>query len=191
MTTAFWLLRHAPVPGAAIGGDPMADTSDQARFAALARTLPADPVLVESGLARCRQTVAALRLELPVPIVEPALAEQDFGAWTGLRWDQIEAGAFWADPAGTAPPGGESFADVCRRVGPALRRLAASHQGRAVLAVIHAGSIRAALAEALDLAPAAALRFAVAPLSLTRLDRVGDGWRVGTVNWRGFSPCEN
>ncbi|MBF0306398.1 MAG: histidine phosphatase family protein, partial [Alphaproteobacteria bacterium] len=131
---------------------------------------------------RCRQTVAALGLDRPAPIVEPALAEQSFGAWTGRRWDEIEAGAFWADPAETAPPEGESFAEVCRRVGPALRRLAEVHAGRSVVAVIHAGSIRAALAEALDLTPAAALRLVIEPLSLTRLDRVAGSWRVVAVN---------
>jgi alpha-ribazole phosphatase len=48
--------------------------------------------------------------------------------------------------------------------------------------VVHAGTVRAALAVALDLKPEQALRFAVKPLSLTRLDSTSAGWRVETVN---------
>ena len=55
--------------------------------------------------------------------------------------------------------------------------------GDAVL-VVHSGTIRAVLAIALDLAPDSALRFVIDPLSLTRIDRLADGWRVVAVNQR-------
>ena len=55
--------------------------------------------------------------------------------------------------------------------------------GDAVL-VVHSGTIRAVLAIALDLAPDSALRFVIDPLSLTRIDRLADGWRVDAVNQR-------
>ena len=44
--------------------------------------------------------------------------------------------------------------------------------------------IRAALAQALGVSPYRALAFDIAPLSLTRIDRMlnHDGWRVGCVN---------
>ena len=48
--------------------------------------------------------------------------------------------------------------------------------------VVHSGTVRAALAIALDLAPEPALRFVIDPLSLTRIDRVADSWRVVGVN---------
>jgi alpha-ribazole phosphatase len=48
--------------------------------------------------------------------------------------------------------------------------------------VVHSGTVRAALAIALDLPPVAALRFAIDPLSLTRIDRLAGGWRVIGVN---------
>ena len=54
-----------------------------------------------------------------------------------------------------------------------------------VVLVVHSGTIRAALAIALDLAPDAALRFVIDPLSLTRIDRLESGWRVVAVNERG------
>ena len=40
----------------------------------------------------------------------------------------------------------------------------------------------AALAIALELSPDNALSFVIDPLSLTRLDRLDTGWRVGAVN---------
>ena len=66
----------------------------------------------------------------------------------------------------TAPPGGESFADACARIVPALESLAAG--GGRIAVVAHAGTVRAALSRALG-RPGAALAFRVAPLSLTRI----------------------
>jgi alpha-ribazole phosphatase len=48
--------------------------------------------------------------------------------------------------------------------------------------VVHSGTIRAALCIALDIAPAAALRFVIEPLSITRIERLRNGWRVASVN---------
>ncbi|CUW37205.1 putative phosphoglycerate mutase family protein [Magnetospirillum sp. XM-1] len=193
--TRWWLLRHAPVPcphGRITGRlDVACDTSEDEVFRSLARTLPVNPVLVESGLIRCRQTAGALEaagLLLPPPMVEPDLAEQDFGRWQGRSWMELEAAkdpdlaGFWANPAATAPPGGESFAAMIGRVQGALEQITAAQAGRDILAVVHAGTVRAALAVALDLKPEQALRFAVKPLSLTRLDSTAAGWRVETVN---------
>lgn len=191
----WWLVRHAPVPcpHSRITGtlDVACDTSDDEDFRQLARRLPANAALVESGLMRCRQTVGALEaagLLLPPPVIEPDLVEQNFGRWQGKSWMELEAAkdpdlaAFWNDPAEAAPPEGESFALVCARVRRALNRLSVQLAGRDVVAVVHAGTVRAALALALGLEPAQALRFAVQPLSLTRLDVTADGWRVECVN---------
>ena len=197
--TRWWLLRHAPVPcphGRIHGRlDVACDTSEAETFQDLARTLPVNPVLVESGLIRCRQTAGALEaagLLLPPPIVEPDLIEQDFGRWQGRSWRDLEEAkdsdlaAFWCDPASARPPGGESFAAMIPRVAAAMENITAAQAGRDILAIVHAGTIRAALARALDLVPAVALRFAVQPLSLTRLDATGDGWRVETVNCQPY-----
>ena len=52
------------------------------------------------------------------------------------------------------------------------------------IAIAHAGTIRAALAVALNLRPESALLFAVTTLSLTRLDYLAGAemWRVESVN---------
>ena len=195
MSTRWWWLRHAPVPdpeGRITGNlDLPCDTSESDCFQLLVQRLPLNPLLVESGLMRCGQTIGALEgagMVLPPALVEPDLAEQDFGLWQGHSWNELSTAkdpdleAFWRDPSYATPPAGESFADVIRRVSRVVERMNRDHAGRDILVVAHAGSIRAALALALDISPESALRFGVEPLSLTRIDAVAGGWRVTGVN---------
>ena len=184
--TNLWLIRHAPVDGprgVIHGPDAPADVSDAAGFATLRARLPAKALAVCSPARRTRETAAALGLD---PANEDAFREQDFGAWTGRRHDDLVAELgdvyrdFWQSPASNAPPGGESFVDQIVRARAGLAPLPA---GDAVL-VVHSGTVRAVLAIALDLAPDAALRFVIDPLSLTRIDRLEGGWRVVAVNRR-------
>jgi alpha-ribazole phosphatase len=184
--TNFWLIRHATVDGprgVIHGPDAPADVSDAAAFAALRARLPKNAVAVCSPARRAWQTAAALGLD---PIKEPDFREQDFGAWTGRRHDDLvaELGAayqdFWKQPASNRPPGGESFVDQISRTHAGLAMLPPGD----VVLVAHSGTIRAVLAIALDLAPDGALRFVIDPLSLTRIDRLDGGWRVVAVNQR-------
>jgi len=193
--TRWWWLRHAPVPDPEnrICGrlDPPCDLSDTERLSALARYLPRQAVVVESGLLRCHQTLGAVEsagLAVAPSIIEPDLQEQDFGHWQGRRWADLDQSKdplvadFWRDPAGTAPPGGESFEAVIARVRVAIAAMTNLFEGRDIIAVAHAGTIRAALAIALDLPAPAALSFVIDPLSVTRLDSIGEGWRIAGVN---------
>lgn len=184
--TNLWLIRHAPVDGprgVIHGPDAPADLGEAAAFAALKARLPPHASAVCSPARRTRETARALGL---APVEEPAFREQDFGAWTGGRHNDLVAGlgeaypAFWKSPASSRPPGGESFVDQIARVRSGLVSLP---KGDVVL-IVHSGTIRAVLAIALDLAPDHALRFVIDPLSLTRIDRLADGWRVLAVNQR-------
>jgi alpha-ribazole phosphatase len=206
--TRWWWVRHAPVTvnnGCIYGQtDPVCDCDDAASFAGLASLLPREAVWVTSNLTRTHMTAQAIvRAGLPGPdpvpgpgvLAEPELAEQSFGEWHGMKYTdlaELQAQAyhrFWLAPAHEAPPGGESFISVMERVSRAIRRLNAEHESRDIIAVTHGGTIRAALAEALELSPEAALAFSIDNLSLTRIERfdgpgVGHGWRVVTVNQR-------
>lgn len=179
-----WLIRHAPVAGpkgVIHGSDAAADTADDVALAALRAKLPAGAAQFASPSVRTLETAAALGLR---PKPEPNFREQDFGDWTGRRHDDLahELGAryreFWRAPADSRPPGGESFADQVARVRDGL---AALPPGDVVL-VVHSGTVRAALAIALETGPEPALRFAIDPLSLTRIDQLTSGWRVVCVN---------
>ena len=184
--TQLWLIRHAPVDGprgVIHAADAPADLSDIVAFAALKARLPGQAHPVCSPMRRTRETADKLGLDA---VAEADFAEQDFGAWTGRRHDDLatESGTayqeFWQSPASSRPPGGESFVDQIERAKTGLARLPA---GDAVL-VVHSGTIRAVLAIALELSPDFALRFTIDPLSLTRIDRLASGWRVVGVNQR-------
>jgi broad specificity phosphatase PhoE len=204
-TTRWWWIRHAPVTGAdgRIYGqmDLDCDTSDTPVYDGLKGLLPDGAVWITSGLLRTRRTAEAIldRRAAPRPALEaePQLVEQSFGDWQGRHRDELIAergqqwNRFWLAPAHEAPPGGESFADLIQRVRGAVHRLSEAHAGRDIVAVTHGGTIRAALALALELEPERALSFVVDNCSLTRIDHIAPpadapdsppAWRVALVN---------
>ncbi len=199
--TRWWWVRHAPVPQLAdrIYGsmDPDADVSDTQRFIRLAQSLPPNAVWVVSALQRTHQTARAIETAgypLPELIVEPAFGEQNFGALHGVLHVEHETARvdpfrnIWPVPPDVTPSGGESFLDVIDRVSKAINRLTQVHRGRDVVCVAHGGSIRAAVAEALQLSPGSALSLSIKNLTLTRLNRYhdvmegGPRWQVLGLN---------
>jgi broad specificity phosphatase PhoE len=199
--TRWWLVRHAPVinPSGAIYGqrDIDCDVSATHVFAAVARILPRDALWLQSPLKRTRKTATALRQAGAAgadPIDEPRLMEQNFGDWQGQAREGIRARhpeayrRFWVAPAEERAPNGESFVDVIERVRDALDHWNGKAPGRDIVAVMHGGSIRAALAHALTLPAATALAFHTETVSVTRIDLYPDGQAgIGFVNatpWR-------
>lgn len=201
--TRWWWIRHAPV----IGGngrlygceDLDCDVSDAQRFAELAGRLPDVPLWFVTPLSRTRKTLRAIHAatdcNAEAESVE-AFLEQHFGDWQGLRWSEMEDrdpaayAAFWQNPSGNAPPHGESFSDVMARVAVAVDRITGRYVGRDIVCVAHGGSIRAALAHALELHHERALSMVIETLSITRIDHIQGGglhghgkpWRVVGVN---------
>jgi broad specificity phosphatase PhoE len=127
---------------------------------------------------RARQTAAALGLSASV---DPALADIDLGDWAGRPLAEVasadaEGLALWTtDPAAT-PHGGESVAQLLRRVSTWLDRMQSS-KGRRV-AVTHAAVIRAAMVLVLDANPRSFWRIDVEPLCFARLDAHGGQWKL-------------
>lgn len=204
---SLWLLRHAIVALPArnlLYGTLDVQICEAARqqeaplYAALARRLPRPARWLVTPLSRTRATAEAI-FAAGYPATElaeePELVEQSFGAWQGLAYADLPkrltapAHPFWPVAASERPPGGESMEEVIRRVGGVLERLAARPPAEAVVAVAHGGVIRAAVAHALGLSAHAALSFSVHHLSLSRLDRVGRAWRVGSVNEDPLPDC--
>jgi len=205
--TRWWWIRHAPVVdhGGKIYGqrDIGCDTSDTRSFEGLAVKVPDGAVWVTSHLSRTIETAAAIRKAgspLPEnpdePLVEPDFAEQSFGDWQDHSWDDLHgAGSpeykkFWKSPGKNAPPGGESFADLIDRTSRGIERFNMDFQGRDIVAVTHGGTIRAAVALAMQAEPIMALAVKIDNLTLTRLDHVSEGlfkgqggvWRVAGIN---------
>ncbi|AGA92217.1 fructose-2,6-bisphosphatase [Thioflavicoccus mobilis 8321] len=138
--------------------------------------------IVSSPMARCRPFAQELagRHGLPL-VVEPALHEIGMGTWEGRRAAEVAAAepvayeAFRRDPVRHRPPGGETLEALAERVGQVFARLIASHPGRHLLLVCHAGVARAILGHALGAAPAVwyRLRIDYAGLSQIRHGRFG------------------
>jgi ribonuclease H / adenosylcobalamin/alpha-ribazole phosphatase len=134
-------------------------------------------VLVTSPLRRCRETAAHIgELVGLEPQVVDGLRETSFGDWDGhtfaevqQKWPaELEA---WLSSTAVAPPGGESFEAVARRVRRARDRLIAEHPGRTVVAVSHVTPIKMLVRTALG-----------APLSAIYRMELSEG-SVTTISW--------
>jgi alpha-ribazole phosphatase len=100
--------------------------------------------VVSSDLQRCVR--AAQYLMDGKAKVDSRLRELDFGHWENRSWDDIprsESDPWAADYLFAAPPGGETFQELLARCQAFLSEWRL--QERPVLAVTHAGWIRAAL----------------------------------------------
>ncbi|MGN6123861.1 MAG: histidine phosphatase family protein [Sphingomonas oligoaromativorans] len=183
MATHLSLLCCAGTAMARTGGFPAPDEPlDAGGLAkARARRIGRTPALVLRSPAQAAAgTAEALGIGA---IAEPRLADADFGGWAGRALaglhgeDAVALGRWMRDPQ-AGVPGGESLDEVRARVRPWLAEMA--ERGEAVLAISHAMTIRAVLAEALDLPGAAVMRFDVAPLSLATLS-FHRGWRLQQI----------
>lgn len=133
----------------------------------------------------CRQTAEAWE-----PAAEPAgaLAGPDLGRWTGHGLEEVArtdgAGlAAWLSDVEARPHGGESLADLVRRVTPELESLGA---GRSLWVVTPL--VARALAVAALAAPAAlVLSLDVSFAGEVRLSRHGGRWRLQGLR-RGGDP---
>ena len=172
------LVRHAPVaePGRLFGRtDAEARIPQGTDFEELRAFLTYARTRVSSPAFRCRQTSSAIWGEDTVLETYPELWEQDFGDWEGLPLKDLPDIGEMAggELAALRPPNGESFDDLCARAAPRLRSLADSGAGPTV-AVVHAGIVRAGLSIAIGVT-APALKFDVAPLSVTRFAATTSG----------------
>jgi alpha-ribazole phosphatase len=200
METSFWLIRHALVAENAraflygVMDVPLCEPTllEQApMYRSLAARLPRPADWLVTPLSRTRRTAETIFAHgYPAAdlTVEPGLIEQSLGEWQGLPHHELPARlaypahAFWPLAGNEKPPNGESMAEVITRVGAAMERLAETHTGRDVVIVSHGGAIRGAIAHALAIGPDNALHMSIQNLSLTRLQRTPDGWRVQCVN---------
>lgn len=185
--TRLWLVRHGPTHAKSMVGwsDIPADLSDRAALARLRAHLPDAPV-VSSDLQRAVATADTLAPTVRLPH-DPNLREINFGAWELKTFAEVEADdpqtirAYWENPGEVAPPEGESWNAVRRRVDAAIDRYLL--QGHADLIVVaHFGVILTQVQRALDIEAYAAFGHRIENLSVTTLAHDQGNWRTDYIN---------
>ncbi|QES41341.1 bifunctional RNase H/acid phosphatase [Streptomyces venezuelae] len=166
------------------GSDPVLSAVGREQAERVAAALAARgtvQAIVSSPLKRCQETAhtVAARLGLDVHL-EDGLRETDFGAWEGLTFGEArerhpeELNAWLASPD-AAPPGGESFAEVTRRVSAARDRLTRAYAGRTVLLVTHVTPIKTLVRLALGAPPESLFRMELSAASVSAVAYYADG----------------
>jgi alpha-ribazole phosphatase len=187
ITTWTWV-RHAPsaVSGQFCGhSDPPLDPSIAPDYGSVARALPGGCRVYVSPLVRAAQTLEMLAqygFQPGAVAVIAAVTEQNFGQLEGQRYETVRLPDGAENLAAWQPPGGESFTELVNRVGSFMKQDTADAN---IIVICHAGTIRAALAVALGVAPSQALAFAIEPLSRTALTFSSGHWQVAFVNRTG------
>ncbi len=200
METRFWLIRHAIVAEnerARLYGIkdvplcPQSLVAQAPMYRALAALLPPSAVWGCTPLQRTRKTAEAI-FAAGYPAQElnvvSGMIEQNLGELQGIDRGEVAgrlvkpAHPFWPLHPDEVPPGGESMGALLTRVGQTMDALAEVHAGRDVVLVSHGGAIRGAVGHAMGVDARAILHLAIQNISLTRLDRLDEGWRVDCVN---------
>ena len=157
--TRLVLIRHAEVEARyqrVFGGriDMGLSPRGHEQAAALAKYLRHKPLsaIYASPMKRVQQTLAPLLVNGALkPVVLQDLREADFGDWTGLAWDEVQAkfgiSAFtWLEQLECDGIANAECAETLReRVEPCLRQILADHSGQWVAVFCHGGIIRSLL----------------------------------------------
>ncbi|MBW9107538.1 histidine phosphatase family protein [Paraburkholderia phenoliruptrix] len=193
MNLRLLLISHAATAAMRAGRFPADDPLDARALeevqAARSRLPIADDATAFVSPALCaRETSRALGLAART---DAALADIDYGNWRGRRLSELakhapDALAAWTRDPDAVPHGGESFAQVVKRIGNWLDALAvhvpldshdephvtadnASVGKRAVVAVTHAPVIRAAIVHVLGASPEIFSSIEIAPLAAVEM----------------------
>ena len=194
MRTRLVLCRHAE-PAATDGRDPRLSERGLEQARLLAERLANVPIAaVYSSPARravaTAQPIASRHALRPLAL--EALRELDFGELEGLRWDELEkrepelAAALLREPTRVRFPGGETHGELQARARAAAEDLIAGHDGETIVAVSHAGPIRALLAVWLLMADEAVFRLGQDYAALNVIDWSEGVPLVRTLNARSL-----
>lgn len=143
-----------------------------------------------SAMRRARDTAAAVgRACGLVPVVIPELHERRIGALSGVSREEgwatyAETKSLWiAGDLDATHPGGESFADIRRRVVPILKDLTARHDGQTIAVIAHGVVVRVALASLVEgFTPADFDQIAIDFASVNDLWCAGEVWTARALN---------
>ncbi|MCD0451930.1 bifunctional RNase H/acid phosphatase [Actinocorallia sp. API 0066] len=182
------LLRHGQTPlsverrFAGVGDIPLTDVGRAQAEAAARHLEPAGiDVIVASPLRRAQDTAKAVAAVTGAEIrTEEGFRETDFGAWEGHSFAEVAERwpddlAAWLSDSGHAPPGGESFTAVAKRVATARDKVLVRYRRQTVLVVSHVTPIKTLVQLALEAPDTILYRVHLDTASLCTVDWYDDG----------------
>lgn len=152
--TIIELMRHGePEGGRLYRGNRIDDPLSESGWRQMRSIVPDKPAwqrVVSSPMLRCRDFAEEVsgRFNLPLEI-EFDLREVGFGSWEGRMPDEIKRtdqegyDRFYRDPVNNRPDGAEPLQDFYQRSVDSVERLMRQYPGDHLLAVTHAGVMRA------------------------------------------------
>ncbi len=154
-------------------------------------------VVISSPKRRCLVFAESLTQDQNIPlVVEPLLAEMNFGEWEGKEIAQVwndypEKMAQWSgNPSTFTPPKGESIASVYERVKQLYIQLIEQYQSQRILLVTHGGIIRVFLTHLLNMPLASVNRFDVPYAAISRFSIFHSCEQEDVVKLMAHNFCE-
>jgi probable phosphomutase (TIGR03848 family) len=143
-----------------------------------------------SPMERTQETAAPIAKSCGLRVrTHKGLIEADFGAWTGKNLSSLRKLPEWQSvqryPSGFRFPKGESFSEMQTRMTGAVADLVARHRGETIVAVSHADTIKAAIADAAGTPLDLFQRIVVSPCSVSVVMYTPTGPIVLSVNSTG------
>lgn len=153
----------------------------QAQALQLAQALVVFPLaaVYSSPLQRAYRTAIPIAQQQALEVQQQeALRECDFGTWEGLSRAEVLARSpedaqyvqKWERDMTLAPPSGESFAAMQRRVCTAVEQLSTEHPDQTIALVSHVGPIKVLLCAALGTDLTTSSRIFLDPATITIVD---------------------
>ncbi|MDW3178078.1 MAG: MSMEG_4193 family putative phosphomutase [Acidimicrobiia bacterium] len=143
-----------------------------------------------SPMERTQETAAPIAKACGLRVrTHKGLIEADFGTWTGKNLSALRKLPEWKTvqnyPSGFRFPKGESFPEMQTRMTGAIADLVAKHPGETIVAVSHADTIKAAVADAAGTPLDLFQRIVVSPCSVSAIMYTPNGPIVLSVNSTG------
>ncbi len=157
-----------------------------ARIAALNKV----KAVYASPMERTQETAAPIAKACGLRVrTHKGLIEADFGTWTGKNLSALRKLPEWKTvqnyPSGFRFPKGESFPEMQTRMTGAIADLVAKHPGETIVAVSHADTIKAAVADAAGTPLDLFQRIVISPCSVSAIMYTPSGPIVLSTNSTG------
>ena len=157
-----------------------------ARIAALSKV----KAIYASPMERTQETAAPIAKACKLRVrTHQGLIEADFGTWTGKNLSSLRKLPEWTTvqnyPSGFRFPRGESFPEMQTRMTGAVTELVGKHPGETIVAVSHADTIKAAVADAAGTPLDLFQRIVISPCSVSAVMYTPTGPIVLAINSTG------